>query len=642
MCGIAGFISQDRFEALREALPEAVQALAHRGPDASGLYFDQAAGLGLGHRRLSIIDLTDAGRQPMTTEDGRFVLSYNGEIYNFRELRAELEKRGERFFSESDTEVLLKALRAYGPACLSRLSGMFALSLWDRDERSLLLALDRAGKKPLYYAHGGASMAFASELSALRAFPGVCQDIDPAALGLYLHYQYVPAPYSIYAGVKKLAPGSFALLKNGRLTETDYWAPPAPRPAPNISEEEAEEELHRLIGLAVADRLVADVPVGALLSGGIDSSLVVAAMRRAAGGRVRTFSIGFSEKGYDEAPHAKKVAAHLGTEHTELYVSPKDALDVVPRLPDIYSEPFADSSGIPTFLVSRLARGSVTVALSGDGGDEQFAGYVRYASIAALAGALSRVPLPVRLVGAAALRLFPAPWVHRFYRPFRPHLPQRFQVENFPDKWNKLTAVVGQKGLAELYRMTVAVFSPSEVALLTGKAPVASVFEESFAESAAWPALFRLLHADRRTYLPGAMLTKVDRASMAVALEVRVPLLDHRITAFAASLPESLLLRRGVGKYIARRVLARDLPAHLFERPKMGFGVPVAAWLKTGLKPLLTDHLASDRIRREGVFDPGFVSRLVSEHLEGRDNHAHRLWALLMWEMWRDRWMKAT
>ncbi|MBI5844138.1 MAG: asparagine synthase (glutamine-hydrolyzing) [Deltaproteobacteria bacterium] len=641
MCGIAGFFARKNFDRFRDCLPRAVESLAHRGPDDSGLFFDEAAGVGLGQRRLAVIDLSPAGHQPMLTEDGRFAIVYNGETYNFREVRAGLEKRGESFFSGSDTEVILKAFRFWGPECLSRFSGMFALAIWDAENRRLFLARDRMGKKPLYYAFSENGLVFGSELKALMAFPGVCDGIDSDALGLYLHYQYVPGPLSIFSGVKKLLPGHFAVYDGETLEVEQWYRLPTPAPDASLSASDAEDELDRLATAAVSDRLVSDVPVGALLSGGIDSSLVTALMAKAAGGRVKTFSIGFSEKGFDEAPYARAVADHLGTDHTCLYVSPEDALSVVPRLPEIYDEPFADSSGIPTFLVSHLAKSSVTVALSGDGGDEQFGGYVRYATVADLARVLARVPAPVRLSAAFAMRHFPASWAKAAYLPWRPYLPQRFKVENFPDKWDKLVKVIGQKGLSELYRMTVAVFTPPEVAALTGKPPIAGVYEEAFSETTSWPALLRLLHADRRTYLPDAMLTKVDRASMAVALEVRVPLLDHRIFGFTAKLPEKFLMNNGVGKILARRVLARYVPQELFERPKMGFGVPVGAWLKNELKPLLLDHLSDERIRREGLFDPSFVSRLVSSHLDGSENHAHRLWALLMWEMWRDRWLKS-
>ncbi|MEW5733318.1 MAG: asparagine synthase (glutamine-hydrolyzing) [Thermodesulfobacteriota bacterium] len=637
MCGIVGFVDPRAYAARAERLAVAVSRLRHRGPDDSGVYLDPSLCAGFGQCRLSIIDLSAAGHQPMETEDGKWVIVYNGETYNFADIRRELEARGETFRTLTDTEVVLKAFRAWGPDCLSRMRGMFALAVLDRENRRVFLARDRLGKKPLYYRADDQRLFFASELKALRAFPGVAEGTDPDALALFLHYQYIPAPWTIHPGVRKLRPGCFAVFENGRLgEETAYWSLPPCKEDPGITEPDAVDELDRLLCNAVSDRLVADVPVGALLSGGIDSSLVAAFLSKAGARSVKTFSIGFSEEAYNEAPYAKAVAGHLGCDHTELFVSEKDALAVVPRLPEIYDEPFADPSGIPTHLVSVLARRNVTVALSGDGGDEQFAGYVRYWMTQALDRGIFALPRAARVPGAILLKRAPVKFLNSLYVPIRPLLPQRFRVENFPDKWNKMAATLDQKDIVELYRMTVCVWTARQVRDLCGLSVPRGPFEEAFAKSDSWPALRRAMYVDQNTYLPDAMLTKVDRASMATSLEVRVPLLDHRIFEFTARLPQNLLYRDGTGKYLAKKLLARYVPPKLFLRPKMGFGVPIETWLRRELKPLLQDYLSPARIRAEGLFSPDLVEQTVREHLSGAKNHQYRLWALLMWEMWRE------
>lgn len=637
MCGIVGFVDPRAFPERKERLALAVSRLRHRGPDDSGIYSDPALFAGLGHCRLSILDLSAAGHQPMETEDGKWVIVYNGETYNFAGIRRELEEAGEKFRTRSDTEVVLKAFRAWGPDCLSRMRGMFALAVLDRERNRIFLARDRLGKKPLYYRADQGRLFFASELKALRAFPGVAEGQDPEALAAYLHYQYIPAPRTIYPGVRKLSPGCWALFENGAISaEKAFWSLPGFCENAAITENEALDELDRLMASAVEDRLVSDVPVGALLSGGIDSSLVAAFLAKGGARSVKTFSIGFAEEAYNEAPYAKAVAEHLGCEHTELFVTEKEALDVVPKLPQIYDEPFADPSGIPTHLVSVLARQNVTVALSGDGGDEQFAGYVRYWMTAAMDRGIFAIPRAVRAPGAILLKRAPVKFLNRLYTPIRPFLPQRFRVENFPDKWAKLAATIDQKDIVELYRMTICVWTAKQVRELTGLSVPRGSFEEAFDASASWPALRRAMYADQNTYLPDAMLVKVDRASMATSLEVRVPLLDHRIFEFTAKLPINLLFRDGTGKYLAKKLLARYVPPKLFLRPKMGFGVPIESWLRQELRPLLQDYLSPARIRSEGLFDPELVEKTVAEHLSGARNHQYRLWAILMWEMWRE------
>ena len=643
MCGIVGFRTNRDFSRLRDALPEATSRLVHRGPDDTGLFFDQESGVGLGHRRLSVIDLSEAGRQPMASDDGMVNIVYNGEIYNFQEIRSTLAGHGHHFRTETDTEVILKAYMEWGMDCLTRFVGMFALALWDSRSRLLFLARDRLGIKPLYYHFTPGELIFASELKALMAFKGFPRDIDPDAVPLFLHYQYIPSPRTVFKDTFKLLPGRYAVFDGQDIRIRSYWELPhidRTSKGRDRSEEDVFTELDHLLTQAVSDRLVSDVPLGALLSGGIDSSIVVALMQKVNTSPVRTFSIGFNEPAYNEAPWALKVAEHLGTDHTDFYVTPKEAMDVIPRLPEIYDEPFADSSAIPTFLVSRLARSQVTVALSGDGGDEQFCGYVRYWSTRAMATAFQRIPGPAKEGLGLVLDKIPPTWVERCYLPWRRFLPQRFRLANFPDKWEKFIKLLGQTSIQDLYRMTICLWSEKELDRLMGRDIRDCQYEEIFRETGNWPLLSRLMRVDQKTYLPDAMLTKVDRASMAVGLEVRVPLLDHRVVEFTSTLPDRLKYKRGRGKYLLRRLLARYVPEELFERPKMGFGVPIEDWFRGELKEMLLDYLSPERLTKEGLFDHSLVEEKIREHLSGKANHQYRLWALLMWEMWRERWLE--
>jgi len=643
MCGIVGFVSQDNFKTLRGALPEAVASLSHRGPDDSGLFFDEKAGVGLGHRRLSIIDLSTAGHQPMASDDGKVQIVYNGEVYNFREIRKTLKNYGHRFHTGTDTEVVLKAYIQWGIDCLERFVGMFVFALWDSRRRCLFLARDRLGIKPLYYYFSAGTLLFASELKAIMALKDFPRDLDQESIPLFLHYQYVPAPRTVFKNTYKLLPGHHLVYDGQNLNCRIYWKHPERSEIGAGRETTEADRLQQLEGLltqAVCDRLISDVPLGALLSGGIDSSMVVSLMQKAGRAPVRTFSIGFKESGYNEAPWALRVARHLGTEHTEFYVSPKDAMKVIPNLPEIYDEPFADSSAIPSFLVSKLARTHVTVALSGDGGDEQFCGYVRYWSTQAMAASFQRLPGAVRKSMAHVLGSIPPHMVEKCYLPWRPLLPQRFRMANFIDKWQKLIHLMRETSTQELYRMTICLWSQHELYSLLGKKVPKTRYEETFNETADWPLLSQLMRVDQKTYLPDAMLTKVDRASMANSLEVRVPLLDHRLVEYTSKLPESLKYRNGTGKYLLRKLLSRYVPSKLFQRPKMGFGVPIDKWLCTDLKPLLLDYLSSDRLKKEGLFDEAIVQQKIKEHLSGHANHQYRLWSLLMWEMWREHWLK--
>jgi asparagine synthase (glutamine-hydrolysing) len=642
MCGLVGFISPKSFDSYVTDLPEAVSCLTHRGPDDSGLFFDEKRGVGLGHRRLSIIDLSEAGRQPMASEDGKVQIAYNGEIYNFKEIRKTLEGYGHHFKSATDTEVILNSYLTWGVDCLKYFVGMFAIALWDGRENRLFLVRDRMGIKPLYYHLSRGTLLFASELKALMTFKGFERSLDTDAIPLFLHYQYVPAPRTVFRNTFKLLPGHYGVFDGGGFKVSPFWELPEGDSVSGktvAGEDEALEELDRLLTRAVSDRLISDVPLGALLSGGIDSSMVVAMMQKVNMTPVRTFSIGFEDPKYNEAPWASKVAGHLGTEHTELYVTPKEAMDVIPALPEIYDEPFADSSAIPTCLVSRLARSHVTVALSGDGGDEQFCGYVRYWSTEEMYTRFQRLPRSARRLLAYTAGSIPHGCVERAYPFLSRFAPKRFQVANFPDKWQKLVAMMEKNSLMDLYRATICLWPANELPLLTAKGLPGSIFEQGFQESEGQPILSRLMRVDQMTYLPDAMLTKVDRASMAVGLEVRVPLLDHRVMEYTSGLPGDLKYRNGTGKYILRKLLARYVPAELFDRPKMGFGVPIDQWFRDGLKELLLDYLSPDRLRKEGLFDQTLIETKIKEHLSGRANHQHRLWSILIWEMWRERWL---
>jgi len=642
MCGIVGFRSKKAFTELRDHLPQAVATLSSRGPDDSGLFFDEKRGVGLGHTRLAVIDLSKKAHQPMASHNGRVWISYNGQVYNFKQLRGQLKKRGHSFTSNSDTEVVLKSYLEWGIHGFIKFEGMFALAIWDGRSGELILARDRIGIKPLYYSYRDGTLMFASELKALMAFERFVRDIDPEAIPLFLHYQYIPAPRTIFKDTYKLHPGRY-LIFNGRdlisktFSELPDMVPHSP--SLNYSEEERAEELDELLSTVVSDHLVSDVTLGALLSGGIDSSVVVAFMQKVSSSPVRTFTMGFEERGYNEAPWASRVAEHLGTHHTELYVTPKEALDVIPSLPEIYDEPFADSSAIPTYLVCRLARSQVKVAVTGDGGDEQFSGYVRYWSTQAMAQVFQGLPGSVRKALSLLLRGIPAQWIERCYLPLREFLPQRFRVANFPDKWQKLISQMENAELQDLYRMTISLWPEKDILALTGETVAQGSFEETFKETDGWPLLSRLMRIDQKTYLPDAMMTKADRASMAVGLELRVPLLDNRIVEYTSALPEGLKYRGGTGKYLLRGLLSRYVPPELFQRPKMGFGVPIDRWFRGELKPLLLDYLSPERLKKEGLFDHAFVEGKIKEHLSGKVNHHYRLWALLMWEMWRERWL---
>lgn len=646
MCGIAGFIKQGSQEAHGALLRRMTDALAHRGPDGAGHWIEPSAGVALGHRRLSVLDLSALGAQPMASRTGRFTIVYNGEIYNFEALRKSLEQFGHGFNGHSDTEVVLAAFEQWGvDASLSQFVGMFAFAVWDAHEQQLIVGRDRVGKKPLYYGFVAGGFIFGSELRALLQFPGWSPTISRQALTLYLRHNCVPAPWSIYEGIYKLPPAHAmrVSLRSGKPEQfslTPYWSA-VERQAHAIANpfrgsfEEATTQTEQLLADATRLRMISDVPLGAFLSGGIDSTVVVSLMQAQSSARVRTFTIGFNESGYNEATHAKAVAAHLGTDHTELYVSPADALAVIPKLPLIYDEPFADSSQIPTYLVSAMARRHVTVALSGDGGDEGFCGYNRYVWWQQIWGRTSRVPSWLLQLTARGMQGISAANWDKLLRLVYPLLPASLKIATPGDRLHKLAAVMAIRDPQELYRQLVSHYSSPEQ-LVPGAAEPATILSESVRLSSDEDFINRMMLLDTTTYLPDDILVKVDRASMAVSLEARAPLLDHRVLEFAWSLPLRMKLQGREGKLVLRNVLYRHVPRELVDRPKSGFGLPLDTWLRTSLRDWAEAMLSPTRLRSEGYFAVEPIQRLLREHMSGSRQWHYHLWDVLMFQSWLD------
>ncbi len=640
MCGFAGLLdptASTGTDALRSTASRMAAALAARGPDGSGEWADAEVGVGLGHRRLSIQDLSEAGAQPMVSADGRWVLAYNGEVYNHRGLVRDLRAAGVSFRGHSDTEVLLEAIATWGVAAtLERAEGMWAFALWDRRERRLTLARDRVGEKPLYYGTADRTVVFGSGLDALRCHPRFDPTIDPDAVCGLLRYKYVPTPLSIYRDARKLPPGcTVTVTDDGRIGEPEpYWSyaevVEAASSDPFVgSEREAVDELDLLLRSAVERRLVADVPVGAFLSGGIDSTTIVSAMQAVSPGPVNTFTIGSPHSGFDESDDARRVARHLGTRHHELIATGEDALAVVERLPTIYDEPFADSSQIPTVLVSEMARTHVTVVLSGDGGDELFGGYNRYRWIPGIDRRVRRIPIGARrFVADAATRMPPARWDQ-----LGQVIPARVRPRQLGLKVEKAASIAALEGPAEMYLRVVSHWPDPASVAPGGRDPAVLASRPD-----RWPGLAdptgQMMAVDLLTYLPDDILTKVDRATMSVGLEGRVPFLDRRIVEFAARLPMSMRSADGESKAVVRRLLDRHVPRSMVDRTKTGFGVPLDAWLRGPLRDWAGDLLSGPTAGE--WFDAATVRSTWDEHLLGVRNHGYRLWDVLMFLAWHD------
>ncbi len=672
MCGFAGFLTTHTStpNQLLAIATRMALAIAHRGPDDAGAWADAQEGIALGHRRLSIVDLSAAGHQPMHSASQRFVLAFNGEIYNHLALRAELAPVATPWRGHSDTETLLAGFEAWGiEATLKKTVGMFAIALWDVQTRTLHLARDRFGEKPLYYGWAGSgtssAFVFGSELKALRAYPGFANPVSREALALYMRFTYVPAPHSIYQNIFKLEPGCLLSLAGGvpgtlgvplrppaaqgGLTLRRWWAlaEVVAAGAQNQITDEAQaiEALEQSLRDAVRLQSLADVPLGAFLSGGVDSSTIVALMQQQATRAVKTFTVGFEEAGFDESPHARAVAQHLGTDHTELFVAASEAQALIPQLPAMYDEPFADSSQIPTHLVCKASRQQVTVALSGDAGDELFGGYNRYFWAPRIWRHLAWLPYPLRQALGAAIHVVPMAGWDALSKPVNALLPRAQGVDSAGDKAHKLAArLSGVRNMDDLYRSLVSVWQDPAL-VVKGEAgdnggrvkePTCLLDDLLPAQGAAQHQL-RMMYRDSMSYLPDDILCKVDRAAMATSLETRVPFLDHRVAELAWRLPLRMKIRGGEGKWALRQVLYKYVPRELIERPKAGFGMPVGQWLRGPLRDWAESLLSERRLQAQGYFYPAPIRKKWTEHLTGQRDHSASLWAVLMFQAWLER-----
>ncbi len=636
MCGLIGFLSTGlEHQQGTILLMRMTDKIAHRGPDADGIWFDEQSQIGLGHRRLSILDLSPAGAQPMTSPSGRYVMAFNGEIYNHLVLRNTLTD-SIAWRGHSDTETLLACFDAWGIEATVKASvGMFAFAVWDKETGALTLGRDRVGEKPLYYGWQQKHFLFGSELKALKAHPAFQTTVNRDALALFMQHNTIAAPYSIWQGIHKLMPGCLLRVSYDRPEPviTRYWSVLNNQSLFQGTFKEASLLLEETLCRAIDLQMMADVPVGAFLSGGVDSSLIVALMQTCTKTPVRTFSIGFHEAQYNEAQHAKAVASYLGTEHTELYVTAKDACAVIPHLPSIYDEPFADSSQIPTFLVSQLAKQHVSVALTGDAGDELFGGYGRYLMANQLWSFLSKMPLTMRKALGNGLSTIPPKLLNSLSVPLMKVLPSHLRVGRLGDKMHKGARMLSSPSILDVYHKVVSHWQDPEQLVVNATLPLTAFSDiDMFANVST--NIERMMMIDMMTYLPDDILTKVDRAAMHVSLETRVPFLDHRVIALASSLPLSYKIHQNQGKVILKDILYRHIPKDLIERPKMGFGIPLGSWLRGDLREWAEDLLNESRLNQEGFFQATMIRKKWAEHLSGRMNWQHLLWDVLMFQAW--------
>ncbi|MGE4170307.1 MAG: asparagine synthase (glutamine-hydrolyzing) [Candidatus Margulisiibacteriota bacterium] len=646
MCGILGFLGGDRDpEQAKQLLEQMANSIAHRGPDSHGTWFDPSSQMGLGHRRLSIVDLSEAGHQPMHSASGRFVIAFNGEIYNYLSLRKDLSGPWK---GHSDTEVLLAGIETWGlEATLQRCTGMFAFALWDKQTQTLTLGRDRIGEKPLYYGWVGSgqnrSFVFASELKAIRRHPHFANPINREALSWFMQYGYVPAPYAIYADMFKLLPGNLLTLSKSQTAETivPYWSlqetvNAAQKKPFQGSPQDAVSELEAKLSTTIANQLIADVPAGAFLSGGVDSSLIVALAQKQSTSPIKTFSIGFSEAAFNEAPFAKSVAKHLGTDHTELIVSPEQAYSVIPRLSSIYDEPFADSSQIPTFLVAELAKKHVTISLSGDGGDEIFCGYNRYTFTKNFWKSISRIPMPIRSLSKSMILGIPPQVFDTTLKLLTPFLPGSLQMSSPGHKLHKGAQILNSRSIEGVYQQLIRQWSANETTVLglDASTPPPDRIHDLVECFPDLDPISKLMCVDTLTYLPDDIMVKVDRAAMAVSLESRAPFLDHTIIEFAQSLPLSMKYKDGQSKWLLREILYQHVPKHLIERPKMGFSIPLGNWLRGPLKEWANSILDPAILKRQGYLNTDLIQQKWQDHLSGKHNWAYCLWTVLMFQLW--------
>jgi len=644
MCGIVGFWQRGRsygVDDMHQIVDQMAKALVHRGPDNRGCWVEEEMGLAFGHMRLSILDISEQGHQPMESHNGRYVIVYNGEIYNFLELRDDLEKRGCRFKGTSDTEVILAAIEEWSlEKAVQSFDGMFSFAVWDKEKKSLHLCRDRIGEKPLYYGWHNNIFFFSSELKALHRHPLFSPDIDLDALNLYVRLNYIPAPFTIYQSIQKLEPGTIFSLSWPRFHTKmiPYWSAydvvnESLKNQIGSSEDEVIEHLDDILRRSVKSRLVSDVPVGAFLSGGIDSSTIVALMQAQSSIPVKTFTVGFFEEDYNEADYAKKVASHLGTDHTEIFVTEKEAMDVIPRLPQLFDEPFSDSSQIPTFLISQLARSEVSVSLSGDGGDEIFGGYNRHIWNHSYWDKIVRWPISVRRFISKTGQILPISILDNIYKKLEFLIPRELRISYPGDKIHKFLSVLILENSFQLYErlinetsgINLFQFERSNSSLMKNKLDVWSHFSNS---------TDAMMYLDLITYLPDDILVKVDRASMGVSLESRAPFLDHKVVELAWKIPREMKIRNGQGKWILRKLLYNYVPEDLFDRPKTGFGVPIEKWLKTSLRGWAESLLEGSKMLSDGFFNPNIVRGMWNEHLNGTRNRQHVMWNILMFQAW--------